>query len=52
MPSGENATPNSGKFSYDPIKSPKQEETTIVHATSNTLPASAEKPDRSGKGMK
>jgi hypothetical protein len=48
MPAGENATPNSGKFEWGAIKSPKQSESAdgVLEATSKTLPAGAAKPKK------
>jgi len=47
------STDNSGKFSYEPIRSPKETEDLdgVQKATSKTLPAGAAKPDRGGHGL-
>lgn len=44
----DNPTPKSGKFAFDPIKSPKQEESSdgILEPTGPTAPAGAAKPKK------
>jgi hypothetical protein len=44
-------TPNSGKHSWDPIKSPKQNEPDdgVLKQTGKTLPTGAARPDDKGR---